>query len=121
MVGADVLCAPSLWGESFGMVLLEGSAAGCALVASDIEGYRKTVVGFMPLGPSGRRRGAGPPRWAWPSLTPSRAAAIPRQKLARPASEYARTWSMDTLAERYVEVYGRAVEAYGAGRVADRD
>src|SRR5487761_1467627 len=37
--GAEVLVAPSLHGESFGMVLLEGMAAGAALVASDIPGY----------------------------------------------------------------------------------
>ena len=37
--GADVLAAPSLHGESFGIVLLEGMAAGAAVVASMIPGY----------------------------------------------------------------------------------
>jgi phosphatidylinositol alpha-mannosyltransferase len=40
---ADVLCAPSLHGESFGMVLTEGFAAGLPVVASDIPGYRDVV------------------------------------------------------------------------------
>ena len=31
------------------------------------------------------------------------------------ATEYAREWSMDTLAERYVEMYGRAIDAHRAG------
>ena len=74
---ADILCAPSLRGESFGMVLLEGMAAGCAVVESDLEGYRSAAGGHQswchpemwarwPV-PSGRRwptraRGAvGPP------------------------------------------------------------
>ncbi len=37
---ADVLCAPSLYGESFGMVLTEAFAEATPVVASDIPGYR---------------------------------------------------------------------------------
>ena len=40
---AHVLCAPSLGGESFGMVLTEAFAAGTPVVASDIAGYRDVV------------------------------------------------------------------------------
>ncbi len=40
---ADVLCAPSLGGESFGMVLTEAFAAGTPVLASDIAGYRDVV------------------------------------------------------------------------------
>ena len=40
---ADVLCAPSLGGESFGMVLTEAFASGTPVVASDIAGYREVV------------------------------------------------------------------------------
>jgi phosphatidylinositol alpha-mannosyltransferase len=40
---ADVLCAPSLGGESFGMVLTEAFAAGTPVLASDIAGYRGVV------------------------------------------------------------------------------
>ena len=40
---AEVLCAPSLGGESFGMVLTEAFAAGTPVVASDIAGYRDVV------------------------------------------------------------------------------
>ena len=40
---AEVLCAPSLHGESFGMVLTEAFAAATPVVASDIPGYRDVV------------------------------------------------------------------------------
>ena len=40
---ADVLCAPSLRGESFGMVLTEAFAGGTPVVASNIAGYRDVV------------------------------------------------------------------------------
>src|SRR4051812_23683359 len=43
LAAADVLCAPSLGGESFGMVLTEAFAAGTPVVASDIPGYRGVV------------------------------------------------------------------------------
>jgi phosphatidylinositol alpha-mannosyltransferase len=40
---AQVLCAPSLHGESFGMVLTEALAAATPVVASDIPGYHDVV------------------------------------------------------------------------------
>ena len=40
---ADVLCAPSLGGESFGMVLTEAFASGTPVVCSNVGGYREVV------------------------------------------------------------------------------
>src|SRR5437763_13405629 len=40
---SDVLCAPSIGAESFGMVLTEAFAAGTPVVASNIAGYRDVV------------------------------------------------------------------------------
>jgi phosphatidylinositol alpha-mannosyltransferase len=111
LAGADVLCAPSLQGESFGMVLLEGMAAGSTVVASDIEGYRMASGGHATLVPPGdvaalaRALDAALAEAAEPSTTEAR----------KEATEYARDWSMETLAKRYVDVYGRAIEAFRAG------
>ncbi len=41
---ADLLCAPSLAGESFGMVLTEAFAAGTPVLASHIAGYADVVT-----------------------------------------------------------------------------
>ncbi len=44
MKGATVFCAPSLHGESFGVVLVEAMAAGTAIVASGLDGYRNVAT-----------------------------------------------------------------------------
>lgn len=42
---ADVYCAPNTGGESFGIVLVEAMAAGTAVVASDLDAFRRVLDG----------------------------------------------------------------------------
>ncbi len=85
LLAADVLAAPSLGGESFGMVLTEAFASGTTVVASDIAGYRDVVSDGVDglLVPPGRRAGAGrdaarplprarAPPPSWPAPRPTR-------------------------------------------------
>ena len=51
-----VFVAPNLKGESFGMIVAEAMAAGCAIVASDIPAFRhvaRNAARYFPPGDSG--------------------------------------------------------------------
>lgn len=53
---ADVFCAPSLGGESFGIVLVEAAAAGVPVVCSDLPGYLEAAAGAALHAPAGDAR-----------------------------------------------------------------
>jgi phosphatidylinositol alpha-mannosyltransferase len=111
VVGADVLCAPSVAGESFGMVLLEGMAGQCAIVASDIEGYRAASDGHATLVPPGDANALA--RALGVALADAVEGSGQSSPDARKAAfEHARRWSMDVLADHYLDVYRRAIAAY---------
>lgn len=42
----DLYCAPALYGEGFGLVLLEAMASGCVTVAGDNPGYATVMEGL---------------------------------------------------------------------------
>jgi phosphatidylinositol alpha-mannosyltransferase len=103
---ADVLCAPSLGGESFGMVLTEAFAAGTPVVASDIAGYRQVVTHGREglLVPHGRPLElAEALRSLW--LEPERRAAM-----AAAARTRANDFAWPRIAEQVQEVYREAIE-----------
>jgi phosphatidylinositol alpha-mannosyltransferase len=104
---ADVLCAPSLGGESFGMVLIEAFAAGTPVVASDIAGYRQVVTdrreGLL-VPPGNALELAEALRSLW--LDPERTRQMGTAARAR-AAEFA--WPQVTRS--VVDLYERAVEA----------
>jgi phosphatidylinositol alpha-mannosyltransferase len=104
---ADVLCAPSLGGESFGMVLTEAFAAGTPVVASDIPGYRQVVTNGREgvLVPHGRPLElAEALRALW--LDPVR-----RQTMGESARSRAQEFAWPHVAARVADVYERAIAA----------
>lgn len=53
LAAASILAAPNLGGESFGIVVAEGLASGCAVVASDIPAFRAVAGDSAVYVPSG--------------------------------------------------------------------
>jgi phosphatidyl-myo-inositol alpha-mannosyltransferase len=104
LAGADVLCAPSLGGESFGMVLLEAMAAGTPVIASDIPGYRDAAGGSARLVRPGDASALAEALGG--AMGPADEAETRRRQRARAdGAARAREWSMDRLAERYEALY----------------
>ncbi len=46
MQQADLFCAPAIYGESFGIILIEALASGQVVVAGDNPGYKSVMKGF---------------------------------------------------------------------------
>jgi phosphatidylinositol alpha-mannosyltransferase len=101
VAAADVFCAPALRGESFGIVLLEGMAAGTPVVASDIDGYRNVATHELDalLVPPDEPDALGAA--VAKVLSDGRLAA----NLVAGGQARAEAFSMQHLAERYVELY----------------
>src|SRR5262249_32119931 len=98
---AAVACFPALDGESFGVVLLEAMAAGAAIVASDIDGYRTVARAgrealLVPPGDAEALRSA----IAGPLGDGGRRS--PRAAAGRARAE---EFSVERLAARFLDVY----------------
>ena len=109
--GADVLCAPSLRGESFGMVVLEGMAARCAVVASDLPGYRSAAGGHAVLVPPGDV-GALSRALGVALADAAEGSGQSSVDALKAAEAHAGGWSMESLAARYVDAYERAIALF---------
>jgi phosphatidyl-myo-inositol alpha-mannosyltransferase len=103
---AAILCAPSLTGESFGMVLIEAMAAGTPVVASKIAGYSDVVTNGVDgiLVPPADPQALGEELQLL-AHEPERMVAM-GEAGRKSAERYA--WSR--IAEEVTEVYERAIE-----------
>ncbi len=98
---ADVFCAPSLHGESFGVVLIEAMAAGTTVVASSLDGYRNVATHDVDA------------LLVEPGDTEALADALRRVtadtelagRLRRTGDVRAEGFAMTSLADRYLEIY----------------
>jgi phosphatidyl-myo-inositol alpha-mannosyltransferase len=105
MRSAEVLCAPSLGGESFGMVLTEAMAAGLPVIASDIPGYRAVMADgeagvLVPPGDAGALEEA-----LYSTLTDAEL----RRDLSLGGIERAEGYSWERVVNEVEEVYEEAL------------
>lgn len=104
---ADVFCAPSLGGESFGVVLIEAMAAGTTVVASSLDGYQNVATHDVDalLSPPGDAA----------ALASSLEAALADEalglRLRSAGADRAETFAMARLADRYLDIYRELIES----------
>jgi phosphatidyl-myo-inositol alpha-mannosyltransferase len=102
---ADLLCAPSLGGESFGIVLLEALASGTPVVCSDIPGYRDVVRNDV----EGRLVPPGDPAALGEAIRALAVRRGHREELAVAARERAERFAWPNVAEEVEQAYEDAL------------
>ncbi len=104
---ADVLCAPSLSGESFGMVLTEAFAAGTPVIASAIAGYSDVVSN----GIDGLLVPPGDPQRLAEELQRIHHEPERLREMGEAARRSAQRYAWPRVADQVASVYERAIEA----------
>jgi phosphatidylinositol alpha-mannosyltransferase len=100
-----VLCVPGTAGESFGMVLTEGMAAGAPVLAADLDAFRAVLDGAGALFPAGDA-GALARELAALLDDPARRAALATAGRTRAAA-----FDWPVVAEQVEQVYRAALAA----------
>lgn len=108
---ATVFCAPSLHGESFGVVLIEAMAAGAVVVASDLDGYRNVATDDLDavLVPPGDATVLGA---ALSGVLDDRHR---RTRLAAAGERRAADFAMTALATSYLAIYADLLTVVAGG------
>ncbi|HVZ68333.1 MAG TPA: glycosyltransferase family 4 protein [Rhizomicrobium sp.] len=104
----DIFCAPSPYGESFGIVIAEAMASGKPVVAAANAGYRSVLTGegarfLTPPGDSSALASA---------LRTLVTDAPLRARLGEWGREQAMRYDARTVAPKFVEVYEEAIERF---------
>lgn len=100
---AEVYVAPNLGGESFGIVLVEAMAAGCAVIASDLTSFRDVA------GPAARYFAPGSVTEMVEQVHRVLESPSVSDRLSKAGAERAAGFSWDKVGPVYRECYKRVV------------
>ena len=101
---ADIYVAPNTGGESFGIVLVEAMAAGCAVVASDLEAFG-AVCAAETESPAGLLFDTGSADGLARALEWLIHEPAERRRLAAAGRERARAFDWERVADQILAVY----------------
>lgn len=110
MASSDLFCSPAVYGESFGIVLLEAMASGLVTVAGDNSGYASVMQGLGALSLVNPRDTPEFARRITLLLTEPKLRAL-WQSWAR---QHVKQYSYKVVVDQYETLYKRALRRHGA-------
>jgi phosphatidylinositol alpha-mannosyltransferase len=106
LASADIACFPSLYGESFGIVLIEAMAAGASVVlGGDNPGYRSVL-------------GEQPQSLINPSDTRAFSQRLHELLTNQDQQQYIHAWQQKTVRQYDINVVGKQIESIYAEAIA---
>jgi phosphatidylinositol alpha-mannosyltransferase len=105
MSSAAILVAPNRGGESFGLVVAEGMAAGCAVVASGLPAFAAVLGDAGVLCPPGDATAVAE------AVGGLLADPVTTRQLGDRAREAARRFDIESVGPQYLEAFGDAIAA----------
>ena len=102
----DLFCAPSIHGESFGIILLEAMASGKPVIASDIPGY----ASVMTDGREGLLTEPGDPTSIALAIVRLLSDDALKQRVAEQGLKTAAHYAWPSVAKRVLQTYDAARE-----------
>jgi phosphatidyl-myo-inositol alpha-mannosyltransferase len=121
MRSVDVYCAPNTGGESFGIVLVEAMAAGTAVVASDLDAFRRVLED----GAAGRLVPVDDAPALAAALVELLSDDVMRQRFVEAATDAVQRYDWSVVAREILRVYetvaGAGVKVRVVGSAATRE
>lgn len=114
MQHCDLLIAPTLFGESFGMILVEALASGTPVLAGDNDGYKETLRGY-------------PSREAMVDCSDPKKIAVAiiylynnpevRERIVNYGTERIKDFSVEMIIDKHLKLYSEVIDSHSPTKV----